>query len=177
MLIGGLAFIYVGLHWHDLLPQPEISGAVTALHVAQNPASLQIPSLGISAPMIYSKASQESDIQTELESGVVLLAGTARPGAVGNAYIVGHSSNYKNAPGGFNDIFKNLPNIRVGDTIKVFVGKTEYDYVVYETRTVLPTELWVESQETAGAKVLTLQTSYPVGTANKRFVAIAKMGN
>jgi len=174
ILLGGLSFIYVSLHWQNI-KSPKPSGSVAAVLTAANSDVLDIPTLNISAPIIYSRATKESDIQTQLTLGIVHLSGTADPGDVGNAFIVGHSSNYKNALGNFNEVFKALPNIQVGDTITVIHNGKTLDFVVYETRVVEPTELWVESQATDGMRVLTLQTSYPVGTAKQRFVAIARL--
>ncbi|HEX5429813.1 MAG TPA: sortase [Patescibacteria group bacterium] len=148
---------------------------VSSVQISANNDILGIPALNISTPIVYSSATNESGIQQDLESGVVHLAGTANPGDVGNAYIVGHSSNFKDAPGSFNEVFKNLPNIRVGDEITIRQGTRQLRFVVTKTQVVEPTELWVMSQATDGAKILTLQTSYPVGTAKQRFVAIAKL--
>lgn len=176
VLIGGLCLIYVGLHWRDVLPMDQTqSNNVQDVASTSAAVVLEVPSIQVRVPVIYSTSSKESGIQTELQSGVVLLAGTAKPGEVGNAYIVGHSSNYKNATGDYNEVFKNLPNVRVGDKIYVSVAGEKFTYEIYETRVVQPTELWVQSQDTSGGKILTLQTSYPVGTADSRFVAIARL--
>jgi LPXTG-site transpeptidase (sortase) family protein len=171
VLIGGLLAIYLIFHWDDVFKK-------TNDVVLLNPTAtdfLYIDELGIAAPIVYSQQTQEKKIQEELANGIVHLSGTARVGQVGNMYIVGHSSNSKNAPGNFNSVFAKLPNIPVGGKIVITHDLKHYTYVVYETRIVEPTELWVESQATSGEKILTLQTSYPVGTANKRFVAIARL--
>ena len=170
-LAAGLVLIYVAVHWQDYKPN-------TAPQILINQDKvdyLSIDSLGIQTPIIYSQSSDEKSIQGELVNGVVHLANTALPGDAGNAYIVGHSSNYKNSPGSYNTVFAPLPQIKVGSQIIITRNLKHYTYVVYETRIVEPTELWVLSQETGGQKILTLQTSYPVGTADKRFIAIAKL--
>lgn len=172
-LLLGLVSIYVGTHWQK--HPAGNSSTVAAVYTQQNSQILTIPSLGISAPIVYSSSNIESKIQTDLQSGVAHLSGTANVGDVGNAFIVGHSSNYKNAPGNFNEVFAKLPEIKIGDQIRVRVGSEEFDYTVTQTHIVQPTELWVESQETDGAKILTLQTSYPVGTAKQRFIVVSKL--
>lgn len=158
---------------HNVFSGSESGSVVTV--VSSNSDHVHIPSLNIEVPIIYSAAVREADISVELESGAVHLNHTAMAGEVGNVFIIGRSSNRKNAPGNFNEVFKELPNIKVGDEIVLELEKKDYKYVVYDTKVVLPTELWVMSQETGGEKILTLQTSYPVGSTKQRFVAIAKL--
>ncbi|MBX4205274.1 MAG: sortase [Candidatus Doudnabacteria bacterium] len=175
ILLGGLAFIYLGFHWQEFTHPKAKQAAVSSSSVQTLESSrLDIPNLKISVPIVYSSSSKASDVEAELKSGVVHLGGTANPGEVGNSYIVGHSSNYKNSQGEYNEVFFELPNIHVGDKVYIKKGKEILTFVVYETRVVEPTELWVMSQETAGDRILTLQTSYPVGTADRRFIAVAR---
>jgi len=56
------------------------------------PGRLQIPSLKIDAPLIWS--SDPKNFDTDLQSGVIHYPGTALPGEIGTTYISGHSSNY-----------------------------------------------------------------------------------
>jgi sortase A len=177
VLVAGLIIIYGIFHWQDWYhkPKPNISETQKTAILKDSSDTLRISSLEVEAPIVYSDEVSENGIQLDLQGGVVHLASTAMPGEAGNVYIVGHSSNFKNAPGSFNTIFATLPNIKVGDEIIIDHNQKQYTYVVYETRIVLPTELWVMSQETDNQKLLTLQTSYPVGTADKRFIAIAKL--
>jgi LPXTG-site transpeptidase (sortase) family protein len=176
ILIGGLCFICVGFNWQKLVaPKVALNPYVSAVLTQAGSDYLTIPTLSISAPIIYSTETKESSIQQALASGVVHLAQTATPGEVGNAYIVGHSSNYKDASGNFNEIFKNLPHIRTGDVVSIVRGGDQFEYVVTQTKIVEPTELWVMSQATEGQKILTLQTSYPIGSAKQRFIVRAKL--
>ncbi len=50
-----------------------------------------------------------------------------------------------------------------------------YIYKVIKTKVISPNDLSVLNQETDGKKILTLQTSYPIGTALKRFIVIAEL--
>jgi LPXTG-site transpeptidase (sortase) family protein len=176
ILVGGLAFIYVGVHWRDFRTNHLVDTNVVSSAVITSDADrVEVARLNISAPIIYSNSAIESKIEKELQSGIVHLSGTANPGEVGNAYIVGHSSNYKGAPGSYNQVFRQLPEIKAGDEIQIIKKDKILIFQVYDTRVVQPTELWVMSQETSGERILTLQTSYPVGTAKMRFVAIARL--
>jgi LPXTG-site transpeptidase (sortase) family protein len=137
---------------------------------------LTIPTLGIQAPLVYMEGTTEEAFQEALQSGVVHYPGTAEPGQSGNAYYFGHSSDYPWGKGEYKTVFALLPSIKVGD--KIAVTNKEggiFEYVVQETKVVSPDDLSVLSQETDGKKLLSLQTSYPVGTALKRFIVIAEL--
>lgn len=138
--------------------------------------SLSIPSLKISAPLVYVSERTEKAFQLGLQQGVVQYPGTALPGQLGNMYVFGHSSDYRWAKGSYKTVFAKLPNIKVGSLIKVKDGAgKEYTYKVTSTAIALPTETKYLSQYNYQKKILTVQTSYPVGTALKRFLAIAEL--
>lgn len=140
----------------------------------ESTSALRIESLGITAPLLFSETRIEEDVQVLLQSGVVHMARTAFPGQVGNAYIVGHSSDFKHVPGEYKRVFESLPRIKIGDLIEINYEDGEYVYKVFETKIVWPNDTWVMSQETDGRKLLSLQTSYPIGTAKQRFIVVAE---
>jgi sortase A len=137
---------------------------------------LTIPSLGIQAPIQYAIKKDEASIQNALLNGVVHYPGTANPGQPGNVYIVGHSSDYRWSAGKYKTVLALLPKIKEGDEMQVTdkAGKI-YRYRVIETKIVNPTDLSVLSQGDGSKKLLTVQTSYPIGTALRRFLAIGEL--
>lgn len=138
--------------------------------------SLSIPSLKITAPLVYVSERSEKAFQLGLQRGVVQYPGTALPGQLGNVYIFGHSSDYSWAKGSYKTVLAKLPQIKLGSEIKLTDGAgTVYTYKVIKTAIVLPTETKYLSQYNYQKKLLTVQTSYPVGTALKRFLAIAEL--
>ncbi len=138
-----------------------------------NPNVLQIPTLGISAPINYLDQPDESLFQQSLQTGVVHYPGSANLGQEGNVYIFGHSSDYPFTKGEYKTVFAKLPDIKLGSSIFLTDkdGK-KYEYLVASTKVVASNDVSVLSQDTKGQRMLTLQTSYPVGTALKRFVVI-----
>lgn len=136
---------------------------------------LEIPKLEISAPIVYAESADEDAMQAGLSSGVVHYPNTAKIGQVGNCYLVGHSSDYPQARGDYKEIFARLPELMAGDEILISAGDKRFRYVILYTQIVEPEDLSVLSQETGGRKLLTLQTSYPVGRADKRFLAVAEL--
>jgi LPXTG-site transpeptidase (sortase) family protein len=98
------------------------------------------------------------------------------PGEVGNVYIFGHSSDYAWSKGNYKHAFALLPKIKNGAEIKLTDEKGfSYTYLVTRQGVVGPNDVHVLAQNTNGKKLLTLQTSYPLGTALKRYVVVAEL--
>ncbi len=140
------------------------------------PNMLTIPSVGISAPIVESKDNTEKEFQEALKTGVVHYPGTAQVGELGNAYIFGHSSDLTFKSGDYKTIFAPLPDIKKDAEILVTNGSgQQFRYVVFEQFVTKSDDVQLLSQDTKGEKILTLQTSYPIGTALKRYIVKAKL--
>jgi LPXTG-site transpeptidase (sortase) family protein len=159
--------------------------------LAQNPAEnvaqdvitgqadkLAIPSLGLDVPLVYVNTTDEVTFQQGLEQGVVHYPSTAVPGERGNAYYFGHSSDYAFKKGSFKTVFAILPKIEIGAKVYAtdHAGK-QFVYTVTEKKIVSPQDVSVLSQGDRTEKFLTLQTSWPLGTALKRYVVICQLEN
>ncbi|MCH7492088.1 sortase [Patescibacteria group bacterium] len=137
---------------------------------------LSIPDRDINTPIIYIEEVDETIFQEALASGVVHYPGTALPGQFGNPYIFGHSSDYFWKSGNYKEIFKSLIDIPLGTPIRITNHDGElFIYRVVETKIVGPKEVSVLDQNEQQSLLLTLQTSWPVGTALKRYIVIAEM--
>ncbi len=141
---------------------------------------IMIDKIGVDAPVILSDTVDESQIQKDLERGVILYPGqgTVMPGEIGNSYIAGHSSNYAWAGGNFNTIFKDLIDVVPGDKIIVAARtakgqEVRYTYAVDVQREVEPDEpdIFASSND----EVLTLTTCWPLGTALRRIMVKAML--
>ena len=118
------------------------------------------------------------DLNLTLYNGVtneILHAGlgTMRPGlkmGEGNFPIAGHYSRNKDA------LFGNLTAVDIGDSIYLTDNDQVYEYQVYDTKVVKPTELeWIDDQvaEEYGDSVISLMNCYYVDgkyTDNRFFV-------
>lgn len=140
------------------------------------PNTLIVDSLGLKLPIVESKEKNETAFQEALQSGVVHYPETAKPGEYGNVYVFGHSSDYSWAKGNYKTAFALLPRIKNGAEIIISdeVGNP-YKYKVVETRVIAPDDLSVLDQKAYEKRLLTLQTSYPIGTALKRFIVVAEI--
>ncbi len=163
--------------WGGIFPADNPTGDLPIARTATGtPDMLWVPSLDIAAPVLYSQRAEETEFQQLLQSGVVHYPGTALPGQRGNAYIFGHSSDFVFAPGNYKTVFARLPEIGIGEFIRITGSDGAlYEYVVIETRIVANTDTSVLRDQDPARARLTLQTSYPVGTALKRFLAIAEL--
>ena len=137
---------------------------------------LYIPTLEIRAPIVFVEGETEAVFQTALQKGVVQYPNTAKVGNVGNTYIFGHSSDFAFAKGDYKTVFALLPNIELGVEIWVSDEKAKvYKYRVYDKFVAEKTATHLLSQETNGKRILTLQTSYPIGTALRRYIVKAEL--
>ncbi|HJV33149.1 MAG TPA: sortase [Patescibacteria group bacterium] len=144
------------------------------LAVAGTPDRIRIPSLGIDAPLVEAATRTQAAYKAALQKGVTHFPGTAPAGGVGNAYFFGHSSDLPWAKGDYKTVFALLPTIEVG--AKIYVTDHDgnaYAYAAEATRVVVPSDLSVLADPGNGKRTLTLQTSYPVGTALRRFIVTA----
>ncbi len=96
--------------------------------------------------------------------------GTALPGEKGNTVMAGHISSPVSHKG---DVFRRLPELRIGDRIDVYTAERRVTYEVTEIRVVGPTA--VEVMDPTPDATLTLITCYPDRVYTKRLVVVAKL--
>lgn len=157
-------------HQHPAVSQPI--QAQTASAVVPPDPTITIPKLNVHAPVIYENTRDESQVLTDLQSGVVHYAGTANPGQPGNAVIFGHSSEDWWVPGNYKFVFVLLDKLQPGDQFSVDYQSTRYVYQVTGSKVVEPTDLSVLEQ--TPTPTMTLITCTPPGTSWKRLVVTAK---
>lgn len=134
---------------------------------------VEIPAIGVKAPVINEPGMAEWQIQLALRKGVVRYATSAEPGQNGNTVIFGHSSGQPWAPGDYKFVFTLLDKLKAGDEIKLDYQGTRYTYLVTGSEVVLPTAVSVLAPTSEPS--LTLITCTPVGSSAKRLVVHAKL--
>lgn len=189
IVAGGLALFFLALNyqffWVRLRflfspPPPTVQeppqATSTPAVVLGTPDEIRIPSLGIITPVIYTSGTTEAVWQEALKNGVVHYPTTPDAGEPGNIYIFGHSSNFPWVKSNYNAIFALLPKIEMGADITL-TGRdgTPFTYRVIEKKVVGPKDLSVLDQRGFEKKLLTLQTSYPIGTVLKRYIVVAEL--
>jgi LPXTG-site transpeptidase (sortase) family protein len=171
------AFLNFGYIWDNInywLHKPTPAAVVEQVNYGP-PNRLKIASLNLDLPIVYADKVSESDFQEDLKSGVVHYPNTAIPGNAGDVYIFGHSSDFVWVKSQYKTAFATLPYMQIGDSIDITdsSGKS-FEYVVFDKQIVSPKDTQVLAQDLT-QHLLTLQTSYPIGTALKRYLVIAKL--
>lgn len=133
-----------------------------------------IPKINVEVPVVYDASStQEKDIQTALERGVVHYSSTSNPGEVGNTVVVGHSSNNLLNSGKYKFAFVLLNKLEVGDTFSLTKNSKRYVYKVYDKKIVKPTDTSVLGPADKPATA-TLITCDPPGTSINRLIVLGE---
>jgi LPXTG-site transpeptidase (sortase) family protein len=135
-----------------------------------------IDAVQVDAPIVFVENQSGSNFQKALRDGVVHYPGTAKPGENGNCYIFGHSSDYVWSKGSYKTVFWRLPELKPGDAVKVTNEHGElFTYTVTESFVASASDVYLLDQGDRTKKKLTLQTSYPLGTALKRWIVVGEM--
>lgn len=157
---------------------------VTPVPVAKNTvpilsSRLYIPSLGISAPIVFEPTTLEKRIYSALERGVVHYADTPVPGSTGTSIILGHSSAYSWYKGKYGQIFSQLSKLGPGDiiTIEKEPGQ-QLTYQVTKSLIFSPkdnNDFELRELESTTGSSLVLMTCWPTGTNAKRIAVRADL--
>lgn len=134
---------------------------------------LQIPKIGVVAPIIWSKDDSQEVLQAELLSGIVHFPETAAPGTPGNGVYIGHSSNYWWEESDYNTIFGLLEKLQLGDNIVINYSGQTFKYQVTANKIVAKND--PEIFAATSANQITLVTCWPRGTNLKNFYVRADM--
>jgi len=160
----------------QLMPEDEIVAVDEEVEIYQGKEKiLEIPRIGISAPIVFFDGPTENDILGKaLDGGVVHFPESVLPGKIGQTIILGHS-----APPGwpkikYDWVFSEVNTLEEGDEIFVYFGSQEYIYsvknkVFLEKGEELPRESYSSSQNT-----LILISCWPPGKDYKRIAVIAE---
>lgn len=148
----------IPVHLRDLVA--EVTPLPVPTPGPEHGRRIEIPVIDVDAPII------EGDSWEALKKGVGHHIGSANPGERGNCVLSAHNDIY-------GEIFRRLPDLSVGDEIRVHTETQVYRYVVEQTRIVEPTETSVLDQ--TSTPVLTLISCYPYGVDTHRIVVIASM--
>lgn len=119
---------------------------------------IQIPAIGISAPVVL------GDGWEQLKKGVGQHVGTANPGETGNMVLSAHNDI-------FGELFKDLDQLKPGDTIVLTTNDRTFTYVVTGTQIVEPTR--VDLMAPTPEVTLTLVSCYPYRIDTQRIVVTA----
>jgi LPXTG-site transpeptidase (sortase) family protein len=159
--------------------QPNNHAEATPIILSQdglaptNQPEVIIPKINVELPIIYGNSVKESDVESDLEDGVVHYASTGVPGQQGNAAFFGHSSNNIFNPGKYKFAFVLLHELVPGDIFYLTYNGKVYTYKVFQKQVVQPSDTWVLNPVQGHASTATLITCDPPGTSLHRLVVWA----
>lgn len=146
----------------------------SATTVASADPKIIIPKINVEVPVVYDTPSvEEKVIQKALEGGVVHYAASPKPGELGNAVIVGHSSNNILNKGKYKFAFVLLNRMEIGDTFYLNKDGKRYVYKIFDKKVVSPTDFSVLEATQKPASV-TLITCDPPGTSINRLIVVGE---
>lgn len=126
----------------------------------QQAIRLQVPAINLDAPVV------QGDGWEQLKKGVGQHAGTADPGQTGNLVLSAHNDV-------FGEIFRDLDQLKKGDSIVVYTAARAYTYIVTDTQVVEPTR--VDLMAATPNATITLISCYPYRVDNQRIVVSAEL--
>jgi hypothetical protein len=103
---------------------------------------------------------ESTPIQKLLKEGTVHLADSVMPGEVGNSYIIGHSSNYRQVVSNYNYVFATLQQGKEVDEFIVFdADGRELHFKVFESIVIDYDDVKTAYKDFGDKRVVTLQAS------------------
>lgn len=157
-------------------PQDPDSPTEKGDDASGEPDRLVVPALGIDAPLRTPAESESTVLMAELDRGVVLYPGLAKPGEKGRAVILGHS-----APPGYPDIkfdriFSELGDLQKGDRLEVYYNERLFVYSVegIQTMSIQQYDDFL-NQPSADQRILIISTCYPPGRDWQRWVVTSSL--
>jgi len=104
----------------------SLSNLPTPAPVIEQAIRIQIPSIGVDAPIV------QGDGWEQLKKGVAQHIGTPNPGENGNIVLSGHNDVY-------GEVFRDLDRLSPGDSIVLFTNQRQYTYNITATQMAEPT--------------------------------------
>jgi len=139
---------------------------------------LEIPSLSIKAPVVpaVDGLNERGYHVITAKLGVAHLKGSQYPDQKGNTYLFGHSSFWLNYPGQYKELLRPLDQLKKDEKFLVYYKGTPYEYTVFANKVVEGDDFSVldPTPEIDNDYTVTLQTSWPPGTALKRRVVFGR---
>lgn len=140
---------------------------------------LEIEKINVWTPIIPDvDEMNEADYLKKLEGGVALSKTYVKnPQEAGNMFIFGHSRYYKDKPGDYKEVFKDLNQLKEGDKFKIYYKKQTFNYEVIGFGLVEMNDWTITEDPTPKDKkdkTLTIMTCWPPGTTEKRWAVRAK---
>jgi len=139
-------------------------------------AIIEIPKIGIKAPIVFSENSTEEAFEKSLKKGVLYYPQSVLPGEEGTTIILGHSAPPNWPKINYDWVFSDLSDLRNGDEIYIYFNKNQYLYKVTEVFFLNPGQD-IPQGLTNSKCMLNLLSCWPPGKDYKRISVMAELTN
>lgn len=139
--------------------------------------SLEIPAIGISAPIVFSKKTDKSSMAKDLDKGVAYYPGSVMPGQKGQIIILGHSAPLNWPKIKYDWVFSNINNLKSGDKIIINLENRQYVYIVENKEIIKRGEEITLGQAAENFNNLILVTCWPPGKDIQRIAVFSSLNN
>lgn len=136
--------------------------------------SIEIPKLGIKAPLIIGQSQDKDILEKNLLKGAVYFPSSALPGQDGQTVILGHSAPSNWPKTNYDWIFSNISQLESGDKIIVYYNNQKYTYNV-EERMILEKGEDAPKLLTNNINMLLLISCWPPGQDSQRIAVRAEL--
>ena len=138
--------------------------------------SIEIPKIGVKAPIIFEENNSEEDFEKALKKGVLHYPQSALPGEEGTTIILGHSAPPNWPKIDYDWIFNDLNELNTGDEIYIYFNQSQYIYKVTNEFFLNPGQD-IPQGLTNSKYVLNLVSCWPPGKDQKRIAVGAELAN
>ncbi len=138
---------------------------------------LDIPKINVWAPIIPQVNGYDKEAYLKaIESGVAQFKDTKNPDELGNLFLFGHSKYYREKPGDYKEVFKELNQLKAKDEFNIYYKGEKIAYTVTESKKVdqYDWSIMDPTPDNPQDKTITIMTCWPPGTTDARWVLFGK---
>lgn len=139
-----------------------------------NEGSIEIPKIGIKAPIVFSENNSEEEFEKALKKGVLHYPESALPDEEGTIVILGHSAPPNWPKIDYDWVFNDLNELSSGDEIYIYFNQSQYIYRVTQQFFLNPGQN-VPQSLTNSKYMLNLLSCWPPGKDQKRIAVEAEL--
>jgi len=139
--------------------------------------SLEIPKIGISAPLVIGSSIDAIELKEDLDRGVVYYPDSVLPGESGQTVVLGHSAPQGWPKINYDWVFSELNSLESGDSVSIYYSNRKYTYYVKEKVFLERGEELPENNLTNNLNTLILISCWPPGKDLRRIAVRAELNN
>jgi len=138
---------------------------------------LEVPSIGISVPVILPQNPNIKAVTKDLDNGVVYYPGSVLPGQIGQIVVLGHSAPPNWPKIKYDWVFSDLNDLKYGDQIRLYFDYKEYIYYVREKKILAKGQKIIPTPLVNNGNVIVLVSCWPPGKNLQRIAVQAELSS